>query len=295
MVRLSASIGHIGLLAVFIGAAAAPALASELVAPGAKVELLAGGFTFTEGPACDAEGNVYFTDIPNERIHKWSIDGKLTTFRENSGKANGLYFDREGNLLACEGGNRRLTSISPGGKVSVLADGFQGKKLNSPNDLWVDPKGGVYFSDPRYGQEDGLEQDGFQVYYLPPNRKELVRVIGDLVKPNGVLGAADGKTLYVADAGGGKTYAYRIQPDGSLTDRKLAAPVGADGMTLDERGNLYLARNVVHVYSPEGKAITTIEVPEPPANVCFGGKDRKTLFITARKGLYAVRMNVRGQ
>lgn len=295
MVRLSASIGHIGLLAVFIGAAAAPALASELVAPGAKVELLAGGFMFTEGPACDAEGNVYFTDIPNERIHKWSIDGKLTTFRENSGKANGLYFDREGNLLACEGGNRRLTSISPGGKVTVLADGFQGKKLNSPNDLWVDPKGGVYFSDPRYGQEDGLEQDGFQVYYLPPNRKELVRVIGDLVKPNGVLGAADGKTLYVADAGGGKTYAYRIQPDGSLTDRKLAAPVGADGMTLDERGNLYLARNVVHVYSPEGKAITTIEVPEPPANVCFGGKDRKTLFITARKGLYAVRMNVRGQ
>lgn len=295
MVRLSASIGHIGLLAVFIGAAAAPALASELVAPGAKVELLAGGFMFTEGPACDAEGNVYFTDIPNERIHKWSIDGKLTTFRENSGKANGLYFDREGNLLACEGGNRRLTSISPGGKVTVLADGFQGKKLNSPNDLWVDPKGGVYFSDPRYGQEDGLEQDGFQVYYLPPNRKELVRVIGDLVKPNGVLGAADGKTLYVADAGGGKTYAYRIQPDGSLTDRKLVAPVGADGMTLDERGNLYLARNVVHVYSPEGKAITTIEVPEPPANVCFGGKDRKTLFITARKGLYAVRMNVRGQ
>lgn len=295
MVRLSASIGHIGLLAVFIGAAAAPALASELVAPGAEVALLAGGFTFTEGPACDAEGNVYFTDIPNERIHKWSVDGKLTTFRENSGKANGLYFDREGNLLACEGGNRRLTSISPGGKVSVLADGFQGKKLNSPNDLWVDPKGGVYFSDPRYGQEDGLEQDGFHVYYLPPDRKELVRVIGDLVKPNGVLGAADGKTLYVADAGGGKTYAYRIQPDGSLTDRKLAAPVGADGMTLDERGNLYLARNVVHVYSPEGKAITTIEVPEPPANVCFGGKDRKTLFITARKGLYAVRMNVRGE
>ena len=295
MVRLSASIGHIGLLAVFIGAAAAPALASELVAPGAEVALLAGGFTFTEGPACDAEGNVYFTDIPNERIHKWSVDGKLTTFRENSGKANGLYFDREGNLLACEGGNRRLTSISPGGKVSVLADGFQGKKLNSPNDLWVNPKGGVYFSDPRYGQEDGLEQDGFHVYYLPPDRKELVRVIGDLVKPNGVLGAADGKTLYVADAGGGKTYAYRIQPDGSLTDRKLVAPVGADGMTLDERGNLYLARNVVHVYSPEGKAITTIEVPEPPANVCFGGKDRKTLFITARKGLYAVRMNVRGQ
>ncbi|MDD4267440.1 MAG: SMP-30/gluconolactonase/LRE family protein [Pirellulaceae bacterium] len=295
MIRQSAPAGYIGILAVLIAAAAQPAPASELVAPGAKVELLAGGFAFTEGPACNGEGDVYFTDIPNERIHKWSVDGKLTTFRENSGKANGLYFDREGNLLACEGGNRRLTSISPDGKVAVLADGFQGKKLNSPNDLWVDPKGGVYFSDPRYGQEDGLEQDGFHVYYLPPNCPEPVRVIGDLVKPNGVLGATDGKTLYVADAGGGRTYVYRIQADGSLADRKRIAPVGADGMTRDERGNLYLARNVVHVYSPEGKAITTIEVPEPPANVCFGGRDRKTLFITARKGLYAVRMNVRGQ
>jgi sugar lactone lactonase YvrE len=156
-------------------------LAAELLAPGAKVERAASGFVFTEGPACDAKGNVYFTDIANERIHKWSVDGKLTTFREKTGRANGLYFDREGNLLACEGGNRRLTSISP------------------------------------------------------------------------------------------------------------------DGMTLDEQGNLYLSRGVVHVFSPEGKKITTIEVPEAPTNICFGGKDRRTLFITARKGLYSIRMNVRGQ
>ncbi len=271
------------------------AAAEELVAPGAKVERLADGFAFTEGPACDAEGNVYFSDIPNERIHKWSLDGKLTTFRENTGRANGLYFDRSGNLLACEGGTRRLTSISPDGKATVLADSFQGKKLNSPNDLWIEPRGGVYFTDPRYGGQEGLEQDGFHVYYLPPDRKPLVRVLDDLVKPNGVVGTADGKLLYVADAGDNKTYVYHIRPDGSLTGRRLVAPVGSDGMTLDEKGNLYLTRGVVHVYSPEGKKLAAIDVPEAPANVCFGGKDRRTLFITARKGLYSIRMKVRGQ
>lgn len=272
-----------------------PTFAGDLIAPGAMVEKLAGGFAFTEGPACDAEGNLYFSDIPNERIHKWSVDGKLTTFREDSGRANGLFFDKRGNLLACEGGNRRLTSIAPDGKVTVLADSYEGKKLNSPNDLWIDPKGGVYFSDPRYGRDMVIEQDGFHVYYLPPGGKELVRVIDDLVKPNGVLGTSDGKLLYVADAGDGKTYAYKIQADGSLADRKLVAPVGSDGMTLDEKGNLYLTRNVVHVYSPEGQLITQIDIPEAPANACFGGKDRKTLFITARKGLYSLKMNVGGQ
>ncbi|MFH1923154.1 MAG: SMP-30/gluconolactonase/LRE family protein [Planctomycetota bacterium] len=288
-----------GLAALWIGLVCSslclPAAAEELVASGAKVERLADGFVFTEGPACDAEGNVYFSDIPNERIHVWSTDGKLSTFRENSGGANGLYFDREGNLVACEGGSRRLTSISPDGNVTVLADAFEGKKFNSPNDLWIDPRGGVYFTDPRYGRPEGLEQDGFHVYYLSPEGRPPVRVLDNLVKPNGVIGTADGKLLYVADAGDGKTYRYHIQPDGSLADRELIAPVGSDGMTLDEKGNLYLARNVVHVYSPDGRNIATIEVPEAPANVCFGGKDRRTLFITARKGLYSIHMNVRGQ
>lgn len=291
----STSQGAVGVVLSLTCLAVSAAAAEGPVAAGAKVERLADGFIFTEGPACDAEGNVYFTDIPNNRIHKWSVDGKLTTFREDSGGANGLYFDRQGNLLACEGGNRRLTSIAPDGTVTVLADAFQGKKLNSPNDLWIDPKGGVYFTDPRYGKQEGMEQDGFHVYYLPPGRKPLVRALDNLVKPNGVVGTADGKLLYVADAGDGKTYVYRVQDDGSLADRKLIAPVGSDGMTLDEQGNLYLARDVVHVYSPEGKKITTIEVPEAPSNVCFGGKDRKTLFITARKGLYSIRMAVGGQ
>lgn len=295
MVNRPASLGTVALLVLPCFVPCLRAAADEPVAPGAKVERLASGFLFTEGPARDSEGNVFFSDIPNERIHKWSLDGKLTTFRENSGKANGLYFDREGNLLACEGGNRRVTSISPDGQVTVLADSYQGKKLNSPNDLWVDPKGGVYFTDPRYGDQTGMEQDGFHVYYLGPDRKRLVRVLDNLVKPNGVVGTADGKLLYVADAGDGKTYVYQIQPDGSLAKRKLIAAVGSDGMTLDEKGNLYLTRKVVHVFSPAGENLATIEVPEAPSNVCFGGKDRRTLFITARKSLYSLSMNVRGQ
>jgi len=168
---------------------------SDLVAPDAEVQKLAGGFKFTEGPAADAKGNVFFSDIPNSRIHKWSLDGKLTTFRENTGRANGLYFDKDGNLLCCEGGNRQLTSVSPEGKVTVLADSFDGKKFNSPNDLWIDPKGGVYFTDPRYGSMDGLEQGGFHVYYLPPGGKKVERVLDNLVKPNGIIGTRDGKLL----------------------------------------------------------------------------------------------------
>jgi gluconolactonase len=266
-----------------------------LVVDGAKVELLAGGFAFTEGPACDRDGNVFFTDIPNNRIHRWSTDGVLTTFRENSGGANGLYFDRDGNLLCCEGGARRVTSVSPDGRVDVLADEYDGKKLNSPNDLWSDPEGGVYFTDPRYGPPEGLEQGGFHVYYLSADRKKLTRVIDDLVMPNGVIGTADGKLLYVGDLGGNKTYVYKITGPGKLTDRRQFAPEGSDGMTLDERGNVYLTTNAVKVYSPAGELIATIAVPEQPANVTFGGKDRKALFITARTGFYAVPMNVCGQ
>lgn len=267
----------------------------SLTAPGAKVKKLHGGFKFTEGPACDKDGNVFFSDIPNERIHKWSTEGKLTTFREKSGRANGLYFDAKGNLLACEGGARQLTSTTPEGKVTVLVDNYKGKKFNSPNDLWIDPKGGVYFTDPRYGNMDGLEQGGFHVYYLAPGAKKAVRVIDDLKKPNGLIGTKDGKTLYVADPGASTTYVYKIGKDGMLSDRKLFCKSGSDGMTLDERGNVYLTSGAVQVYSPKGKKIATIRAAEAPANVTFGGKDRKTLYITARTGFYSIEMSVRGQ
>ncbi len=268
---------------------------SDLIAAGAKVTKLAEGFTFTEGPAVDAAGNVYFSDIPNEKVHKWSLDGKLSTFREESGGANGLFFDAAGNLLGCEGKSRRVTSTSPAGEVTVLADSYIGKKLNSPNDLWPDGQGGIFFTDPRYGNEDGIEQDGFHVYYIALDNRAVTRIIDDLVKPNGIIGTADGKLLYVADPGDNKTYVYRLSAPGKPTNRRLFAESGSDGMTLDERGNLYLTRDAVNIYAPDGNQIGSISVPERPSNVCFGGPDRKTLFITARKGFYSVKMSVAGQ
>jgi len=265
-----------------------------LVAPQAKVEKLADSFEFTEGPAADVGGNVFFTDIPNSRIHKWSAGGELSTFLENSGRANGLFFDTDGNLLACAGGTGRLVSIDPRGKVTVLADKYQGKPFNSPNDLWRHPRGGIYFTDPRYGRRENLPQDGEHVYYLSCDRKSLVRVINDMVRPNGLIGTPDGKLLYVADHGADKTYIYTINHDGTLSGKKLFAPQGSDGMTIDERGNIYLTAAAVSVYDSAGRKIQTIDVPERPSNVCFGGKDKKTLFITARKSLYSVRMQVKG-
>jgi gluconolactonase len=257
------------------------------VADEPTVQKLCGDFKFTEGPAADKHGNVFFTDIPNNRIHTWSVDGTLTTFMEDTGGANGLYFDAAGNLIACAGGLRKLISIDPQKHVTVLAETYNDKSFNSPNDLWIDARGGIYFTDPRYGSRDNLPQDGEHVYYLSPDRKQVTRVINDMVRPNGVLGTPDGKRLYVADHGDGKTFVYTIQPDGTLADKKLFAEQGSDGMTLDANGNLYLTSEAVDVYDPSGKKIRTIDVPEKPSNVCFGGKEGTTLFITARTSLYA--------
>ncbi|MBL7114546.1 MAG: SMP-30/gluconolactonase/LRE family protein [Kiritimatiellae bacterium] len=253
------------------------------------VQQVATGFRFTEGPALATNGDIYFTDIHNSRIHRWSSRDGVSTYRENTGRANGLLFDRSGNLLVCEGGNRRLTSISPHGIVTVVADAYDGRKLNSPNDLWIDGSGGIYFTDPRYWKRDNLEQDGEHVYYVPPGGGKLRRVIDDLVRPNGIVGTPDGKTLYVADHGGKKTYSYRVDDEGKLSERKLFAEEGSDGMTLDGDGNLYLTTDAVLVYSPKGDLLRRIEIPEKPTNVSFG-KDGRTLFVTARTSFYAVRV-----
>ena len=272
--------------------------AGSVLAPGAKVEKLAGGFEFTEGPASDADGNVYFTDQPNDRIVKWSTDGKQTTFLQPCGRANGLCFDPKGNLWACADEKNELWSIDPAGKVTVLVKDYQGKLLNGPNDLWLRPDGGAYFTDPfykrPYWKRGPMEQTVQAVYYLSPDRK-LTRVADDLKQPNGVIGTPDGKTLYVADIGAKKTYAYDIRPDGSLANRRLFCEAGSDGMTLDDEGNVYLTGKGVLVFDKAGKPVEQIPVPESwTANVCFGGKDRQTLFITAGKGLYAVRTRTHG-
>lgn len=266
------------------------------VEEGAALERLATGFRFTEGPAVDRRGDIFFTDIHQNRIHKWTVATKtLSTVREQSQAANGLYIDGAGRLLACLGEGRAVVALDPGtGEASaVLADGYDGRRFNRPNDLWVDPKGGVYFTDPNY-LEKPLQQDGEHVYYLAPDGGAVTRVISDMKRPNGVVGTKDGTALFVADAGAKKTYAYAIQPDGALTGKRLFVDSGSDGLTLDEAGNLYLTTDAVLVYSSKGERIGRIAVPEPPSNVCFGGPDGRTLFVTARTSLYAIRMQVRG-
>ena len=279
-----------------LSAASTAAAQQNLIASGAQMRKLARGFTFTEGPAVDAQGNIYFSDIPNSRIHKWSLDGIVSTFREDTEQANGLFFENDGTLLACQSrAGRRLVQYGPHGTLTQLVATYQGKRFNSCNDLWPDPHGGIYFTDPRYGQNrDDMEQDGEHVYYLKPDRKSLIRVADDMVRPNGIIGTPDGKTLYVADHGAGKTYAYRIQADGSLGERRLFANRGSDGVTLDERGNLYLTTRAVFIHSPDGKEVGCISVPERPTNCCFGGPNGKTLFITAQTSLYSIEMQVKG-
>ena len=272
----------------------------SIIAPGAKVKKLADGFKFTEGPAVDARGNVFFTDQPNNRIHIWSTDGKLSIFRhDNPGRSNGLYFDRHGNLLACADLDNELWQIDMRGNVKVLVKGYKGKKLNGPNDLWPDPKGGIYFTDPFYKREywnrGPMEQDGKHVYYLKPGYEELIRVTDDLVTPNGIIGTPDGKRLYVADLGDKKTYVYDINPDATLSNKTLFCSMGSDGMTIDNEGNVYLTGRGVTVFNSAGEQIEHIPIDARwTANVCFGGADRHTLFITAQESLFALRMRVKG-
>jgi gluconolactonase len=271
---------------------------SKIIAEGEKLRKLADGFSFTEGPACDAEGNVFFTDQPNDRILKWGIDDKLTTYKQPCGRANGLTFDRDGNLWACADEKNELWRIDPAGKAEVVVKDYQGKLLNGPNDVWIRPAGGLYFTDPYYQRpywKRGPKEQGEFVYFVSTPDHKVMRVIDDLKQPNGIIGTPDGKILYVADIGAKKTFRYQIQPDGSLKEKKLFCEMGSDGMTIDNEGNIYLTGNGVFVFAPDGKQIEHIEVPESwSANVCFGGKDRQTLFITASKGLYGLRMRVKG-
>lgn len=272
---------------------------SPIIAPGAKLEKLAGDFKFTEGPTCDKAGNVFFTDQPNNRIMKWSVDGKLTTFMQPAGRANGMFFDAQGNLIACADEQTELWSITADGKHEVLAKEFEGKPLNAPNDVWVRADGSLFFTDPFYKREwwnyDKPPQVTQQVYFLSSDRKSLKRVTMDLEQPNGIIGTPDGKKLFVADIRAGKTWSYAIRDDGSLTNKTLHCERGSDGMTLDTAGNLYLTGRGVIVFDPSGKQIEHIAVPESwTANVSFGGKDHKSLFITASKGLYSIKLKFPG-
>lgn len=284
---------------VFVLLSSIVAWSAPIIAPDAKIERHT-GFRFTEGPAAAADGNVYFTDIPNNRIHIWHTVGEragtLSTFREESGATNGLMFDREGRLLGCQGATGRIVRFKPDGSDGeVLAGEFDGRPLNKTNDLWIDPKGGIYFSDPAYGYRDRpTPQPSERVYYLTPDQKSVVAVINDFKRPNGLVGTPDGKTLYATDIDGKRTWRYAVQADGSLTSKTLFCEYGSDGMTIDVEGNVYLTEAAVLVFNPAGELIQRVETPERPANVAFGGPNNDMLFITARTSLYSVKTRTRG-
>ncbi|WP_210486527.1 SMP-30/gluconolactonase/LRE family protein [Rufibacter aurantiacus] len=272
-----------------------------IVAKGAKVEKLGDGYSFTEGPAADQEGNVYFTDQPNNKIYKWSAStGKISLFTDQAGRANGLYFDQKGNLIAAADMDNQLWSFDKAGKPTVLVKEYKGKLLNGPNDLWIAPSGAMYLTDPLYKRDywtrtPEKQQAGEYLYYLSPDRKKFYPVDETLVKPNGIVGTPDGKKLYVADIEAGKTYVYTINKDGSLSGRKLFVEMGSDGMTIDNQGNVYLTGKGVTVFDKEGRQIAHIPIQENwTANVVFGGKDRSTLFITAMGSVYGLKMKVKG-
>lgn len=271
---------------------------STLIAKGATLQLISSQFGFTEGPATDKKGNIFFTDQPNNEIWQYDREGNLSVYLKKAGRSNGMYFDRKGNLITCADEHNQLWQIKPGGEIKVLLDNFKGLHFNGPNDLWVSPTDGIYFTDPYYQRDywarKSPELDGQKVYYFQPG-KEPVIVADNLVQPNGIIGTPDGKYLYVADIGASQTFRYQIDKDGKLVDRILFASIGSDGMTIDERGNIYLTGNGVSIYNKGGEFIEHIDVPEEwTSNITFGGKGNNLLFITASKSIYTLMMKVKG-
>ncbi len=267
---------------------------SRLIRAGAEVIEIQTGFGFLEGPVADDRGNLFFTDIDNNRIHRLDQQGTIAVIYEPSNHANGLALDWNGELLICEQSGQRLTSLDGQGNLKVLVEAHDGEPFNSPNDLWLHRNGSIYFTDPRYRYPAGEpSQPGEYVYYLSPDRHTLMPVLTDLPKPNGIVGTEDGAQLYVASTELQKVFRYDINKDFTLSNRIEFADQGSDGMTLDERGNLYLTwAGKVSIYSPAGELLEEITVPQNPANVGFGGPNGRTLFITARSGLYSLWMNV---
>jgi len=293
-----------------------PAL-KELLRAGAKIEKLAGGFAFVEGPIWMKEGYILFSDIPNNAIMKWTPDGKVSTFRKPSGYtgppappgayvgSNGLTLDKQGRLIICEHGDRRVTRLEANGRLTVLADKYDGKRLNSPNDAVYRSDGSLYFTDPPYGlfDEKAKELDFQGVYRLPPNGK-LQLLNKEMTRPNGLAFSPDEKTLYVANSDPDKKIwmAYDVTEDGSLSSGRVFFDATQekedglpDGMKVDTRGNLYCSGpGGVWIFSPQGKHLGTIKLPEVPANCHWGDSDAKTLYMTARTGFYRLRLNVPG-
>jgi len=274
------------------------------IGPTGPVKKLHGDLQFTEGPTWSKSSELFFSDIPADRIYK-SNGGKLEVFVEPAGHTNGLMFDASGSLIACSM-DGALVSFDESGKRTVLADKHDGKRFNAPNDLVIDRTGGVYFTDPRFRAPQPLPQGIEAVYYRDPTSKDVIRVVDELgdKAPNGVILSPDEKTLYVVCSMQAEVVAFDVVAPGRLGKERDFASLkqaagksggGGDGLTIDAQGNLYITSAIgVQVFSPKGELLGVIELPEQPANVTFGGADRKTLYATARTGVYAVPMEAEG-
>ena len=273
------------------------------IGPAGKIVKLHTGFKFTEGPAADRAGNVYFSDIPDEKIYKVDTQGKLSVFRAKSNHANGLAVNAKGEVVACEM-DGRVVALSPDGKGRrVLAAGYRGQRFNAPNDLVLDREGGVYFTDPSFRAPKPLPQGKLGVYYVSA-AGEVTRLLDDLPNPNGVRLSPDGKTLYVLPTGQAEMMAYPVEAPGRIGKGKVFCTLkqppgkkggGADGAAVDTKGNLYITSALgLQVFDPSGRLLGVIAFPEQPANVTFGGPDLRTLYVTARTSLYTVPMEATG-
>ncbi|MEW6303710.1 MAG: SMP-30/gluconolactonase/LRE family protein [Verrucomicrobiota bacterium] len=304
--RLSiTSLLHYSVLLLAASALAQDAKPIPGIGPVGEIRKVHTGFVFTEGPAADATGALYFTDVRTNRIYKAGLDGKLSTFLENSEGCNGLMFAASGKLIACQGRANRVIAIDIKTKaIEPVAASYNGKPFNAPNDLVLDSRGGVYFTDPAFGQQAN-NQDKMAVYYADAQGK-VTRLIDDLPRPNGTILSPDEKMLYVLPSGTPDVMAYPVESPGKLGKGRVLCkleqpatgqPRGGDGLSVDTKGNLYLtqpALSAIQVVSPDGKTLGLIRIPEGPANCSFGGKDMKTLYVTARTSLYAARMETTG-
>jgi|SRR5579872_802455 len=274
---------------------AASALAQET--PDKQMDRVAAGFRFTEGPVWSREGFLLFSDVPNDKIMKYVPGEKPVVFRENANGANGNAFDSQGRLYSCESRTRRVVRTDKKGEIQVLAEKWEGKRLNAPNDIVVRKDGHAYFTDPAFGsQADARELDFFGVYHISA-KGEMQLIAKPAGRPNGIALSANGRVLYVANSDEHNIRAYDVSHGGEVSnERVIISRIDGvpDGIRVDENGNLYVAAKGVAVYDPQGKLSETIPLPETPANCAFGDSDLQTLYITARTSLYRVRRDVKG-
>jgi gluconolactonase len=263
-----------------------------------QIEKIAANLRFTEGPVWSREGYLLFTDAPTNRILMWVPGRGLGTARDNSGGANGLAMDAQGRLYACEHRNRRVTRSDSAGKVEVLADRWEGKRLNAPNDIVVRRDGNVYFTDPAFGadQTDTRELDFYGIYHIPP-KGELELVAKPAGRPNGVALSPNGRTLYVVNSDERNVRTYDLDRSGKASNERvlIAKTDGVpNGVRVDDKGNLYVTCRGLAVYTPQGKLVHVIPIPERPSNCAFGDGDFQTLYVTAQTSVYRVRLDVKG-